>query len=181
MTEWVDASTDEYWGGDYGWPNGSDFTYLGGGIWEFGAGPGVQKLLEQSSSPLAGDPYDEYAPGETVYGIRFTVAFTAYDNGVSGGTVTANVYTSTTGYGSYTDRVLTDSDDWPAGVRHTKTFTFQWNDALVGERPVYIMIEGQIGTYYGDDPWLSNIQVLMGGAPPVFWQDYRGVEERCIT
>lgn len=170
MSDWVDASTDEYWG-DSGlsYPEQSSFSYLGNGIW--GGDGNAAALYEYYSSPLQWN--NELEDYYTIYGIRFTVSFEFIWNENPYTDITVRVVTNQSRTITY-PTTLRFYDQAPAS--HLVSIEYE---PQIGERPVLIeLVSDYFGSNYGNDPRLYGIQVLLPDAPPAaLWRDYRNTSE----
>jgi hypothetical protein len=170
---WVDASTDEYWGGWQPWPNNTSFNYLGGGIWGGSSGP-RERLNEQETSPFVGDPY-EYIDGTQMFGIRFYASIdrSVYENW-PGWKTTATIKTTA-------NRTFSIEIDDVLNAVNTYFFEFEFDPISSTERVNVIEIDGSFGTDYGDDPLLYDIQIKTEAdePPSCRWTSFVGSIEVC--
>ena len=160
--DWVDASTDEHWGGGV-WP----MNYLGGGVWEELGGP-YAILEEQATSPFVVE--------ETrMFGVRFFVSIDYTDNPWWVGQENPVAITTSE------NRSFDDVREYGESGVNTQFYQFEFEPISMDERVVSIQVYGFFGGYYGDDALVYGIQVkIEGGETPYFWQDYRGTNELCL-
>lgn len=168
MAVWIDASTDEYWGGNFEWPDVTNFVYLGGGIWE---GSGLAyTLIESNTTPLMGNA--EYTlPDTTVFGIRFTISFTAAEGW--GGDIFISIKTTNNVVHNYSNNPLSFPDN--VFTQHIITIEYSPEE---GERPTHIYVSGNFGSDYGSDPRIYGIQMKVAGSTSSrVWTNYIGTLE----
>jgi hypothetical protein len=164
---WVDASTDEYWGGG-SWPTDTTMDYLGGGAWEAFGGPGA-RLVEQETSPFVGDPY-EYIDGTQMFGIRFRLSISF---GFWVDSLNVCVYTSE-------GRSFCDDSKLYVEGANNHLYEFEITPESTDERFIRIEVFGNFGTDYGDDPLIYDIQVkISDGDSFCRWQSFVGTVEIC--
>jgi hypothetical protein len=156
---WVDASTDEYWGGG-SWPTDTTMDYLGGGAWEAWSGPGA-RLVEQETSPT---------DGTQMFGIRFRLSI---DLGPWADPMNVCVYTSE-------GRDFCDDSKSYVEGPNNHLYEFEITPISMDERFTRIEVFGFFGTNYGDDPLIYDIQVkISDGDSFCRWQSFVGTVEIC--